>query len=146
MSAAIAEEIWMPSSLLKHRRTESFFIVLFYLFSKRSVPEPRASVPCGTPAWVPTSQRNVKLNYFLLYLWKQNRVIVFQGYLQTITISIPLQDTMCQTLIRDPYSSDLWCLSILKIFPLIKILGNVFQVSLLCFIACFSTFLCPAAM
>lgn len=50
MSAAIAEEIWMSSSLLRHRRTESFFIVLFYLISKRSVPEPRASVPCGTPS------------------------------------------------------------------------------------------------
>lgn len=66
--------------------------------------------------------------------------------MQTITISVFLQDTMRQTLIRHLYSLDLWCLSVLKIFLLIKILENVFQVFLLHFIAHFSTFFCPAAV
>ena len=42
---------------------------------------------------------------------------------------------MRQTLIRDLYILDLWCLSVLKLFLLIKILESVFQVSLLHFIA-----------
>lgn len=51
-------------------------------------------------AWVPNSHLFVKFNNFLLYLWKQNHVIIFWMCLQTITISIFLQYTMQQTLIR----------------------------------------------